>query len=61
MVRRRIKPQPVHLAALDMDGTPACITGRGETTDDPARVTCKRCRESGSMQRLLMRRSRGAR
>lgn len=58
MPRPKNEAPPVHLAMLDGAGL-ACLRGRGEMTGDPKKVTCKTCRKSGTMQRLLMRRERG--
>ena len=55
---KRKTPQKIHLEMLDSKAKPACITGRGPLTSDPDKVTCKGCRGSGTMSRLLMRRMR---
>jgi hypothetical protein len=50
--------QKIHLTMLENMEAPACVTGRGPLTSDPDKVTCKGCRGSGTMSRLLMRRMR---
>ncbi len=55
---KRKTPQKIHLTMLENMEAPACVTGRGPLTSDPDKVTCKGCRGSGTMSRLLMRRMR---
>ncbi len=55
MSKYRNKPKPTHLEMIEKMGAPACVTGRGPTTEDLGKVTCRRCIGSGTYSRRKLR------